>query len=330
MDRSFRPAWTPLVAFPVAPFLPVEGEGRFITQIDGARPRHLRQYSTDDPEEIPNSPLSAVEPPEQGQQQGPSAAPAPLTGRETLWNQALVIQRRQQLRMIARSQQDHQSEAGQLTPEEIGERQELPQQQQWPSMQEPWQLRPEAAQLTPDEMRERWHRVQQAQQQQSRLMQQILAEEGRLTADERRERQAFGERIRGRLAPPHVQPTYQVRRSPNPVDGLRYITYTIQDAANMPWVIAIFDWREELPNLGHTSVMNDRGTRYSNNVAVNMRVGGMLGIERLDGLVWFELSQAVEMGFIFETVAEELWSAWCGSGDERMGYDMLAEEEDEW
>ena len=137
--------------------------------------------------------------------------------------------------------------------------------------------------------------------------------------------QQLGGPPRGFL-PPHCPPpgTIQLRRfSPVPRD----VSYTIQNGTSEPMFIARFDWREgrardRLAHIPCDSQVIGGVLR----VYVEHCLAFGLSMARVDQLVAFEIEMAVHAERITEELGEEYWSAWCGSGEDKMSYGTALEE----
>jgi len=79
--------------------------------------------------------------------------------------------------------------------------------------------------------------------------------------------------------------------------------------------IMTFDWRP-VGDLRHR-----RGSRW-HTMRVHVDIAGILGMQVVNGIVFAELSAAVSRDFITRDLAEDIWDRWCGSGEERMVYEM--------
>ena len=75
---------------------------------------------------------------------------------------------------------------------------------------------------------------------------------------------------------------------------------------------------------------HDQGQGYTGNIRVCVEncVASGLGMERMDELVGVEIEVAVRRGLISRELGQEFWSAWCGSGQERMGFEGSADDDD--
>lgn len=158
----------------------------------------------------------------------------------------------------------------------------------------------------------------------------LRAEQQILTVEQADEARAFGERVRTRLfevAPPRIEPIVQLRRRICPIDGPLYITYSLAIASFIDFrMIATFDWRPCVDTRGGRLVfLEDCGRDLSSAIRVNLARAGVLGVDRVDQIVGFEIECAVRQGIVSESLGEVLWATWCGNGEERMGYGMFGE-----
>ena len=55
---------------------------------------------------------------------------------------------------------------------------------------------------------------------------------------------------------------------------------------------------------------------------MHVDIVGLLGMEVVNGIVFAEITAAVRRSYITQCLAQDVWEAWCGSGQERMAYEM--------
>ncbi|KAK4539767.1 hypothetical protein LTR36_010355 [Oleoguttula mirabilis] len=158
---------------------------------------------------------------------------------------------------------------------------------------------------------------------------------GALSAQQRVEARDFEERVRTRLAhaaPPHAADELIVRLRRLDYEGdRRHIIYELAVASLVDFhTVAVFDWRATGDARGRRGLLllDERGLgEVSAAVSMDGNRAGVLGLERLDQIVGFEIEGAVRGGVIGEGLGADLWEAWVGVGGERMGVDGRGVEE---
>ncbi|EMC98608.1 hypothetical protein BAUCODRAFT_375617 [Baudoinia panamericana UAMH 10762] len=132
-------------------------------------------------------------------------------------------------------------------------------------------------------------------------------------------------RFRQHLPPTHPHPEIKLTRHDDG-DLVRYdldISRHSTDLGQQRWCqrnVIRFNWCNARRN------GSLRGSAWRS-VEVDPANVGILGIERLDAIVGFEIEVAVARGCILETLGQEIWAVWCGSGEERTVYEVEEEEE---
>lgn len=109
--------------------------------------------------------------------------------------------------------------------------------------------------------------------------------------------------------PPQLPSVYVSRRT-HPTFGERVVGYTIHHL-DTSYLAAHFDWRPDVAC--RTSLTGSHPLAVAqSHVLVDQSVClPALGPAKVTALVWFELQQAVDCEFVHDEMADVLWESWC-------------------
>ncbi|TKA80761.1 hypothetical protein B0A55_02693 [Friedmanniomyces simplex] len=112
------------------------------------------------------------------------------------------------------------------------------------------------------------------------------------------------------------QPRVRLQRRPNLVEPDRQVYYDLWFGPHRYLGVMSFNWQSD-ERRAHRQGSSWRSVRVAVDVAYRI-----LGTEVVDQVVFAELWIAVRKEVIGERLAEEIWQGWCGSGGERMVFEM--------